>query len=154
MEKVDQFFSSLHNLGEGLEPFFFFCLPLQVGPTYHNLGDHTETVDVDYDPEVTTYEEMLKTFWKNHDPSSRCSRQYMSAIFYHDDRQRAAAERTKDEEEKRRRRKVNTLILPMEKFYLAEGWAKIQLCIATLKYCTVQCLNTPFLLGINKVDQE
>jgi len=42
---------------------------LQANPTYYSLGDHTETIDVDYDPEVTNYEAMLRLFWKNHDPT-------------------------------------------------------------------------------------
>ena len=67
---------------------------MQLNPTYYSLGDHTETIDVEFDPDVTSYEDMLKLFWKNHDPSSKCSRQYMSAIFYHDEGQREAAERT------------------------------------------------------------
>jgi len=61
-------------------------------PTYHNIGDHAESVDIDYDPEVTDYENLLDIFWKNHNPTSFYSRQYMSAIFYHDAAQKEAAE--------------------------------------------------------------
>ena len=32
-------------------------------------GDHTETVEIDYDPKVTTYRDLLKLFWENHDPT-------------------------------------------------------------------------------------
>ncbi len=93
----------------------------KVGPTYYNLGDHTETVDIDYDPQATSYEELLKMFWKNHDPTRKCSRQYMSAIFYHDEHQRKLAEESKRTEEKKRSSTIRTEILPMEKFYEAEG---------------------------------
>ena len=34
-------------------------------------GDHTETVDIEYDPKIVSYAELLKMFWENHDPSSR-----------------------------------------------------------------------------------
>ena len=47
-------------------------------PSYYSLGDHTETVDLDYDPEVTDYDKLLKMFWNNHNPTINCSRQYMS----------------------------------------------------------------------------
>lgn len=64
----------------------------KLAPTYHAMGDHTESVDMDYDPAVTTYSHLLKMFWKNHDSTSKCTRQYMSAIFYHDEDQKQAAE--------------------------------------------------------------
>ena len=58
-------------------------------PTYHNIGDHTETVQIDYDPSLISYEQLLDIFWNSHDPT-RNSRpgQYMRAVFFHDDRQR------------------------------------------------------------------
>jgi peptide-methionine (S)-S-oxide reductase len=52
------------------------------------MGDHTETVDVDYDPNQTSYAELLDIFWNNHDSCMKNKRQYMSAIFYHDDEQK------------------------------------------------------------------
>jgi peptide-methionine (S)-S-oxide reductase len=95
-----------------------YCGGTKPKPTYHGMGDHAETVDLDYDPEVTSYEELLKMFWKNHDPTANNSRQYMSAIFYHDEEQKRAAEETKATEEKNRR--IKTQILPMDSFYDAE----------------------------------
>jgi len=89
-------------------------------PTYYSLGDHTETVELDYDPEVTSYSELLAMFWKNHDPGANCSRQYMSAIFYHDEEQKRLAEETKAEMERAKR--IKTQILPMGRFYNAEGY--------------------------------
>ena len=59
-------------------------------PSYYNLGDHTETVQVDYDPSQTSYARLLAVFWAT---PNRCAldgdRQYMSAIFYHNDRRRS-----------------------------------------------------------------
>lgn len=44
-------------------------------PAYKNLGDHTEAVDVDYDPNIVSYEQLLELFWSNHNPSARLPRQ-------------------------------------------------------------------------------
>jgi len=89
-------------------------------PTYRTIGDHTETVDIEYDPKIVSYAELLKMFWENHDPSSSCSRQYMSAIFYHGEEQKKLAELTfKQECEKR---KVSTVVEPAGQFYNAEDY--------------------------------
>lgn len=91
-------------------------------PTYKNLGDHTETIWVEFDPEVTTYRDLLKIFWENHDSTSCSKRQYMSAIFYNDDEQRQLAEETKKEFQKKVSRSITTKIMPLEKFYDAEEY--------------------------------
>ena len=41
----------------------------QVNPSYYSLGGHAESLDVDYDPSATNYGDLLKIFWKNHDPT-------------------------------------------------------------------------------------
>ncbi len=52
-------------------------------PTYYNLGDHTETIQIDYDPTYVSYRELLDIFWESHDPAARpWSRQYMAVVFY------------------------------------------------------------------------
>lgn len=94
----------------------------KVNPTYHSLGDHTETVDVDYDPSQTDYPKLLQVFWKNHNPTSKCSRQYMSAIFYHDGEQKRLAEETMKEEQKNHGKPIATTIAPMKEFYIAEDY--------------------------------
>jgi hypothetical protein len=38
-------------------------------------GDHTETIDIDYDPNEVTYSELLDLFWKNHDPTAKTTLQ-------------------------------------------------------------------------------
>ena len=61
-------------------------------PTYTHIGDHTETVQVDYDPAQITYAELLEVFWQGHNPRSRpYSRQYMAAVFYHNQEQKELA---------------------------------------------------------------
>jgi methionine-S-sulfoxide reductase len=92
-------------------------------PTYRNLGDHTETVEIDFDPSVISYENLLDVFWESHDPVGWSGRrQYMSIVFYHDDEQKNAAIRSKDRESARRNTGVVTEILPASRFFLAEGY--------------------------------
>lgn len=94
----------------------------KVNPTYRDLGDHTETVDVDYDPEVIDYAALLKIFWENHDPTTNCSLQYMSTIFYHDEEQKVLAEKTFEEEQKKVTCPIQTAIIPFKEFYEAENY--------------------------------
>ena len=89
-------------------------------PTYRSLGDHTETVELEWDPAVTSYAQLLDIFWNNHDPTSSCSRQYMSAIFYHSEEQKSEAEKSMRVAQENNRRNITTLILPAKEFYNAE----------------------------------
>jgi peptide-methionine (S)-S-oxide reductase len=60
-------------------------------PTYHYMGDHSESVEIVFDPAVVTYDRLLDVFFAAHDPSSWNVPQYRSAIFVHDEAQRTAA---------------------------------------------------------------
>jgi peptide-methionine (S)-S-oxide reductase len=92
-------------------------------PTYYSLGDHTETVQVDYDPARITYGELLNVFWKSHDPARKAwSRQYMAAIFYHNEEQKQRAIKSREREAERLKIKICTDILPASEFYLAEDY--------------------------------
>jgi peptide-methionine (S)-S-oxide reductase len=92
-------------------------------PTYHDLGDHSETVQIDFDPARVSYEQLLDFFWKAHDPTSRSwSRQYRAALFFHNEEQKRSAEESRDREAARIRGKIRTEILPAAEFYLAEGY--------------------------------
>jgi methionine-S-sulfoxide reductase len=92
-------------------------------PTYRNMGDHSESIQIDYDPTRISYEKLLKIFWKSHDPTYRAwRRQYMSAIFYHDEEQKRLALDTMAREEMRRNKKIQTEIRPFGKFYFAEDY--------------------------------
>jgi len=94
----------------------------KVNPTYYSMGDHTETVDVDYDPSVTNYSELLKIFWNNHDPCTKQKRQYMSGIFYHDEEQKELAFKTLDEMKAKRNKPIATEIAEAKEFYDAEDY--------------------------------
>ncbi len=92
-------------------------------PTYHSLGGHAETIEIDFDPSVISYEELLLMFWKMNDARMQApSTQYRSMVFYHNDGQRETAERMKAQEEARTRATIFTEIVPFTRFYLAEGY--------------------------------
>src|ERR1022692_578906 len=73
-------------------------------PSYHAVctgrTGHVEVVQVAFDPEITTYREILEVFFAIHDPTSRdrqgndSGTQYRSAIFFHDAGQQGVAEET------------------------------------------------------------
>jgi peptide-methionine (S)-S-oxide reductase len=92
-------------------------------PTYYNIGDYSETVQVDYDPTVISYEQFLQAFWNSHDASADpYSSQYLSIIFYHNEAQHTAALKSKAQEEARTNREIKTSIVPYTKFYIAEDY--------------------------------
>ncbi|MFW6176575.1 MAG: peptide-methionine (S)-S-oxide reductase MsrA [Thermoplasmatota archaeon] len=91
-------------------------------PTYHSLGNHTETIQIDYDPDNITYKDLLNIFWKNHKPTVRRSTQYMSRIFYHNDHQERTTKESKDELEEELGKEIKTVISKFERFYHAEDY--------------------------------
>jgi methionine-S-sulfoxide reductase len=92
-------------------------------PTYHNLGNHTESFQVDFDPSVISYEKLLDLFWESHNPCDKgYSRQYMSAVFAANDEQKRAAIDSKARLEKKMGKTVKTPILPLGTFTLAEDY--------------------------------
>ena len=92
-------------------------------PTYRRIGDHTETIEVEFDPAVVSYEDLLDVFWSSHDPVRPAwSRQYRSAIFVHDDEQQRLAEATRVRIEQARGSKLQTSIEPAREFTRAEDY--------------------------------
>jgi peptide-methionine (S)-S-oxide reductase len=103
-------------------------------PTYHDVctdrTGHAEVVQVEYDPAQVAYDELLKVFWENHDPTTLNRQgpdygtQYRSAIFYHSPEQKAAAEASKErlQASGRYRRPIVTKITPASTFYRAEEY--------------------------------
>ena len=95
----------------------------KLNPTYRSLGDHTEAVQIDYDPEQITYEDLLKIFLNSHNPSMQTrSRQYMYAVFYHDEHQKKLAGSSMKEYTAKTGRAYKTAIAPLVKFYRAEDY--------------------------------
>ena len=87
------------------------------------MGDHTETVQVDYDPNRISYTQLLDIFWASHQPTRRnWSRQYMNVIFYHNERQRELALASKTKVAQQMGREVQTEVLPLRSFTMAEDY--------------------------------
>ena len=101
-------------------------------PTYEDVCSHAtghaEVVEVTYDPERISYEQLLDVFWGKHDPT-QLNRQgwdigdnYRSAIFFHDSEQQEAALRSKAEQQVNWRSPIVTQIEPAQSFYEAEDY--------------------------------
>ena len=92
-------------------------------PTYHNIGDHTETVQIDYDPNLISYDQLLDVFWNSHKPTRRSMPgQYMKAVFYHSEQQREQAIASKVALEDNIGSIVRTEIVPIRSFTMAEDY--------------------------------
>ena len=101
-------------------------------PTYdrvcrHRTG-HAEAVEVWFDPAQVSYGQLLETFWRIHNPTTRnrqgwdIGSQYRSAIFYHDADQQDLAVASRDAEQHSLRRQIVTEITPAAAFYRAEEY--------------------------------
>jgi peptide-methionine (S)-S-oxide reductase len=96
-------------------------------PTYRNHEGHLEAVRVVYDPAQVTYAQLLRHFWRHHDPLDAggqfCDRgnSYRAAIFVTPE-QRPAAEASLAETERVLGREVTTPILPLSRFWRAEEY--------------------------------
>jgi peptide-methionine (S)-S-oxide reductase len=103
-------------------------------PTYKDVctdgTGHAEAVEVEFDPAVARYDELLKTFWENHDPTQLNRQgpdwgsQYRSAIYFHTPEHETAAHASKDALEKAHRysKPIVTQIVPAVTFYPAEDY--------------------------------
>ena len=92
-------------------------------PTYYSLGNHTESIQIDFDPSVVSYRDLLEVFWSSHDATQKpWSTQYKAAVYYHNEEQRKLAIETRDLLEAKIKKKVYTEIVPAETFYLAEAY--------------------------------
>jgi peptide-methionine (S)-S-oxide reductase len=101
-------------------------------PTYERVcrggTGHAEAVEVWFDPAQVSYEQLLQTFWRIHNPTTRnrqgfnFGRQYRSAIFYHDAGQQEAAIASRDAQQQSVRRQIVTQITPASAFYPAEEY--------------------------------
>jgi peptide-methionine (S)-S-oxide reductase len=117
-------------------------------PTYEDIctGEtgHAEVIQIEFDPAVTTYKEIIELFWDAHDPTSVTKEemfkhgkmlpkgtpyqgndygtQYRSAIFYTSEEQKKIAEASKAEAQKKWKDPIATEIAPLKKFYPAEDY--------------------------------
>jgi peptide-methionine (S)-S-oxide reductase len=118
-------------------------------PTYEEVCSgrtgHTEAVLVVYDPKQTSYDEILRLFWENHDPTQGMRQgndqgtQYRSAIYAADDGQRAAAEASRAtfqrELERAGHGEITTELADAGPFYYAEPYHQQYLAKNPNGYC-------------------
>ncbi|HWP78188.1 MAG TPA: peptide-methionine (S)-S-oxide reductase MsrA [Candidatus Nitrosotenuis sp.] len=103
-------------------------------PTYEDVctdtTGHAEVVQVEYDPKLISYEELLDIFWSSHDPTQLnrqgpdVGAQYRSVIFYHDEQQEKTAKESKERLAKsgRFKRPIVTQIEQAKEFFKAEEY--------------------------------
>lgn len=113
-------------------------------PNYQNYmrGGHIEVVEVSYNPEKITYQELLDVYWKQVDPTDPGGQfvdrghAYSTAIFYHNDEQQRLAEGSKEvlAESGVFDKPIVTPILPAAKFYPAEEYHQDYYKKSSLKY--------------------
>jgi peptide-methionine (S)-S-oxide reductase len=127
-------------------------------PTYEDVCSHTtghaEVVEVTYDPDQVSYDELLEVFWRKHDPT-QLNRQgwdigdnYRSVIFFHDEEQRAAAVRSKEAEQANRRKPIVTQIEPAQTFWEAEDYHQQYLEKRGRSTCTPQLAGSATTSGV------
>ena len=120
-----------------------------LNPTYEEVCSgrtgHTEAVLVVFDPKVTSYEVLLKTFWESHDPTQGMRQgndvgtQYRSAIYTKSPEQRRAAEASRAAFQERltaaRYGAITTEIRDAPEFYFAEDYHQQYLAKNPFGYC-------------------
>lgn len=101
-------------------------------PTYEEVCSgstgHAEVIQIEFEPDRVSYEELLALFWKSHDPTSvnrqgaDVGTQYRSIILTHTENQARAATSSKEERSSQYPRPVVTEIKEMDVFYPAEDY--------------------------------
>jgi peptide-methionine (S)-S-oxide reductase len=109
------------------------------------MTGHNEVVLVVFDPKVVAYDDLLKVFWENHDPTQGMRQgndtgtQYRSGIYYFDEAQQRAAERTRDAFQSRLKASgygaITNEIVPAPDFYYAEDYHQQYLAKNPDGYC-------------------
>ncbi len=100
-------------------------------PTYKEvcgkMTGHAEVIQIEYDPEVVSFESLLEVFWTTHDPTTLNQQgadkgpQYRSVVYYHDDNQKETASKSKAEvATKLWSDPIVTEVAPLINFYPAE----------------------------------
>jgi peptide-methionine (S)-S-oxide reductase len=116
-------------------------------PTYEDVcgkrTGHAEVVQVEFDPAQVSYEELLRVFWENHDPTTLnrqgpdVGTQYRSAIFFHSPEQETSAKASKKAltDAGRYKRPIVTEITPAPEFWRAEEYHQQYLEKRGLAHC-------------------
>jgi peptide-methionine (S)-S-oxide reductase len=117
-------------------------------PSYEDVctgtTGHAEVLEVEFDPERISYDQLLDKFWEVHDPTTLnrqgpdVGHQYRSAIFFHDSEQEAAAIASRDRHRSSFRKPIVTEITPASAFYPAEDYHQQHLEKRGMASCTVE----------------
>ena len=101
-------------------------------PSYEEVSSgqtgHTEAIQITYDPKAISFDELLYIFLNTHDPTTKDQQgadigsQYRSVIFYSNDSEKKSAEKAVIKAQKKHQDRIVTEILPLKKFYQAEGY--------------------------------
>jgi peptide-methionine (S)-S-oxide reductase len=101
-------------------------------PSYKQVSNgktgHAEAVEIEYDDNLVSYNQLLDIFWKNIDPTVQnrqfcdVGNQYRSGIFYHDETQQKLALQSKEKVAKQLNKPIYTQIQPVREFYRAEEY--------------------------------
>jgi peptide-methionine (S)-S-oxide reductase len=135
-------------------------------PTYEEvcsgLTGHAEAVRVVYDPAQVSYEQLLRAFWEEHDPTQGMRQgndvgtQYRSAIFYRTDAERAAAVASRDAYQKVLTDSgygdITAEIVPATDFYFAEDYHQQYLHKVPNGYCGLGGTGVSCPIGVGKAD--
>jgi peptide-methionine (S)-S-oxide reductase len=133
-------------------------------PTYEEVCSgrtgHAEVVLVAFDPAVTSYDEILRLFWENHDPTQGMRQgndvgtQYRSVVLSENDAQRATAEASRDAYERELRQAgygpVTTEITDAAPFYYAEPYHQQYLAKNPNGYCGLGGTGVACPVGVSR----
>ncbi|WKX96822.1 hypothetical protein Q1695_012902 [Nippostrongylus brasiliensis] len=90
-------------------------------PTYKSIGDHTEVTEVQFDPALMSYAQLLDFFWSHHNPAEQRKKQYQSAILYETEDEKKIAEQSYAKA-KAKYGDIETYVVKLDKFYQAEDY--------------------------------
>ncbi len=106
-----------------------------VHPTYEEVctgkTGHAEVVQIEFDENSISFQQILNHFWKCHDPTQLnrqgfdVGKQYRSVIFYYSNEQHNDAMKSKEQTQKTLQRAIVTEIMPAKEFYLAEDYHQL-----------------------------
>ena len=127
------------------------------------MTGHAEVVLVVFDPKAIRYEDLLKAFWENHDPTQGMRQggdvgtQYRSGIYCYDDAQRRAAESSRDAYQavltKARHGAITTEILAAPEFYYAEDYHQQYLAKNPGGYCGLGGTGVSCPIGVAIIER-
>ena len=127
-------------------------------PTYEEVctgrTGHAEVVRVVFDPSVVTYDDLLRTFWENHDPTQGMRQgndrgsQYRSIILTTTAEQQAAAEASRDHYQQQMTASgygtITTSIKPLEEYFYAEDYHQQYLVKNPYGYCPLHATGVTY----------